>query len=292
MLVKNLNEDYLKKDGLANKTIKNYLYQLRKIKELAGDLSILRDKAKIKRIILSNFSKYPNLYFNVLVIICKGYYGEEHKVSKYYTKLLQKFHYKPTNKLNNKEKELFISHEELVKILDNINYKEFQKEKQIRNYLLLCLYVYQPPRRNIYKDIINIFRKRNIDKLDPKFNYVYFPEQIFIFNDHKSKKTFGQQRIPINKKLMDVINFYNARTNRKNKYLLGNKTIENSNYSRLLKNTSNKYFEKKLTSQMYRKIYISYRQKDTLKNLEDIKKLGHSPNVSNSYYNKNIENEI
>jgi len=297
MLVKKLQEKYLYNPDLAENTIKTYIYNLNKIKKHMGDLSIIRDKGKIKKMILTNelFNKYPYIFFNILLLICRKHYGENHMTSKYYTKLMKKHHKnnENTNELTEKEEKLMMPFSELEEIINKVNYNDFQKIKDLRNFLLVSLYIRNPPRRLIYRNIINIFKKTDINKLDNKFNYVDYHNKTFIFNNHKSKKKFNRQIIKINDELFKVIDLYNQRTNYKNKYLLGDKEIAGPNFTRLLKRVSKLYFNKELSVGMYRKIYISSIHEETFKGVEDINKLGHTVSTSSRYYNKNIsENEI
>lgn len=293
MKVKNLQDKYLEDENIAESTLKTYIFNLNKIKKHMGEYSILKDKAKIKKHILTNqlFNNYPYIYFNILFKICKSYYGANHNVSLYYNKLLKKHHNqdKNTNELTEKERNLWVNYPKLLSIINNVDYKNIQKIKDLRNFLLISLYILNPPRRLIYKDMINIFKKQNINNLDKNYNYIYYPDRIFIINLHKSKKSIGQQIIGIDDKLMKIIDLYNKRTNKKNKYLLGDTAIKAPNLTRLLKRISKQYFNKELSSSIYRKIYITYKHKETFKNVEDINRLGHSISTSSKYYNKNIE---
>jgi len=293
MKVKNLQNKYLEDENIVESTLKTYIFKLNKIKKHMGEYSVLKDKAKIKRYILTNelFNNYPYIYFNILFKICKRYYGANHNVTLYYNKLLKKHHNqdKNNNQLTDKEKKLWISYPKLLSIINNVDYKSIEKIKDLRNFLLISLYILNPPRRLIYRDMINIFRKKNINNLDKNYNYIYYPDKIIIINNHKSKKSIGQQIIPIDEKLMKIIDFYNKRTNKKNKYILGDTAIKAPNLTRLLKRVSKQYFNKELSSSMFRKIYTTHKHKDTFKNIEDINRLGHSISTSSKYYNKNIE---
>jgi len=296
MKVKNLQDKFLQDENIAESTLKTYIFNLNKIKKHMPEYSVLKDKAKIKRYILTNelFNNYPYIYFNILFKICKNYYGNFHNVTLYYNKLLKKHHNqdKNNNQLTDKEKELWVNYPKLLSIINNVDYKSIEKIKDLRNYLLISLYILNPPRRLIYRNMINIFKKQNINKLDDKYNYIYYPDKILIINNHKSKKSIGRQIIEIDDKLMKIINLYNKRTGKKNKYLLGDNPIKAPNLTRLLKSISKIYFGKPLSASMFRKIYTTYKHKGTFKNIEDINKLGHSISTSSRYYNKNIENEV
>ncbi len=139
MKIKNLQSKYLEDENIAESTLKTYIFNLNKIKKHMGHYSVLKDKAKIKKMILTNelFNNYPYIYFNILFKITKNYYGANHKVSLYYNKLMRKHHNqdKTTNELTDKEKELWVNYPKLLSIINSVDFYNIEKIKDLRNYL-------------------------------------------------------------------------------------------------------------------------------------------------------------
>lgn len=106
--------------------------------------------------------------------------------------------------------------------LKKITRKHIKNNPGSQNTLVSALYTYQPPTRLDY----NAMEIVKSDKdLDPKQNYLLIKSarnKVFIFNDYKTSKKYGQTRIPVSKELNAVINKF-LKLNAGRKYLLQQK---------------------------------------------------------------------
>ena len=189
-------------------------------------------------------------------------------------------------KMNQKQKENWISTEEIKEKYDSIsaiaismlNKKKMMNESFIMEFLLMCFLsgIFIAPRRSLDYSEMKI---RNYDiKTDN-----YYKGNKFFFNKYKTVKNYGTQSIEVPKQLNDLLKKW-IKINERD-YMLyssnGNK-INPPQITRIL----NKVFEKKISTSMLRHIYLT----DTYKDIPEINKMenlakdmGHSVSTAMEY---------
>lgn len=151
--------------------------------------------------------------------------------------------------------------------------------QELQDYIILSLYngLYIPPRRS--KDYTE-FKIADIDKdVD---NYLI--KNTFVFNNYKTKKTYGQQKVTIPNTLLYILKKWIA-INPTN-YLLFDKN-DNKLTSVKLNQRLNKIFNKHASVNQMRKTYMSGKYSDLIDTnkemLQDFKDMGSSTAQQNIY---------
>ena len=298
----------MEEKGLSKSSIELYLKNVKKLNDDKPILNFafLKDIENIKK----KLEKYkPNTIRNYYISISSvlSLAGDSYK------KLHQEYHNKmmELNKdLNKKEKmevktdeqkKNWISQEEVKNTLDDLKQKveKFKNDKKITkyeydtllNYLVLALYVLNPPRRNKDYQIMMMFRNYK-DDLNENYNYLDVDNKQFIFRNYKTEKTHGEQIIPINDDLMSIINLYIKHYPQKlNKKFyvpfLVNYKGEPLTKINDITNILNKIFDKKIGSSMLRKIYLTEKYSDVKKeSKKDAELMAHSQSVQMNNYVK------
>ena len=188
---------------------------------------------------------------------------------------------------NNKQKENWLSTEEIQKIYDDleIKTKPLWKKKDlttkellhIQDFVILSLFTLIPPRRSL--DYIE-FKINNINT--NKDNYI--KGNSLVFNTFKTSKQKGTQKINIPKELKNILTKYIKLISDKSDYLIFNnkfKQLSTPNFTLRL----NKIFgNKKVSVNMIRHIYLSEKHSDNLKDMkQDFADMGSSLQQSNVY---------
>tara|TARA_R110000796_G_scaffold26581_2_gene73751 strand:+ start:282 stop:1211 length:930 start_codon:yes stop_codon:yes gene_type:complete len=290
---------------LSKITVKNYLSQLQKIKNI-----------DISQVYLVKFAskKYKPLSFkntvNAIIKYIKLTDENNIKLIDQYLELsdyLSELDIINPNIKTDKEQLKWTKFENLLKVLNNYyleiikynilnrKYDELNKSNKtiLLNYIILSLYLLQPPRRvQDYSKclIVNYDVPRN-----NKYNYLIIKnDQVlhFEFNQYKSKAKFGKQIINIKDKLKIVLNNY-IKIVYENKpiYLLlyNNKPITANNLSKKITNIFiNSYLNKSISVNIIRHIYITnVLGTDELDKMENKKKMayemGHGLNTQQKY---------
>lgn len=73
-------------------------------------------------------------------------------------------------------------------------------------YLIVSLYVLQPPRRN--GDYLEMLVVPSYEKSDKKANYLDLSKMEFVYEKYKTSKAYGEQKFPVNAELKQVISLY------------------------------------------------------------------------------------
>lgn len=201
---------------------------------------------------------------------------------------------KPSNHYNEKQKANLMTMTEIDKIRDNmlagIKPGDFTKRinyDTLLDHMILSLYTLQPPRRNEFFDMVIA---KSLTELDDSHNWLLWTpkKKEFIFQRYKTAKTYGSERMTIDKRLVDIIKNYLkyrdqiALPGNKNflvKY--GNQNFENSNdITRRL----NRALGKNIGASMLRHIYLSEKYGSVIKMMEkDAGALGHSTEQQREY---------
>ena len=158
-------------------------------------------------------------------------------------------------------------------------------------YLISCLYTLMPPRRiKDYSNMYYITSKNN--KREKEKNYFCLKEKCFIFNNYKTKKTYGEQIIKVNEELYKILEKYINKKNKKNGDIL--LEIKNDKYDnkikRLLKDSLGCGVDN------IRHSFISYTYSKKLLSIQEIQELsdlmGHSIKTHLGYRKNFNENPI
>ena len=97
------------------------------------------------------------------------------------------------------ERELQMSWDEVLEVYEKLKENNDQGFLHYRDYLLLSLYVLEPPRRNDYA------RVPVVDRCANSGNYLLYPSCIFYLNEYKTSKKYGGQVISFNQPLTSII---------------------------------------------------------------------------------------
>ena len=189
------------------------------------------------------------------------------------------------------QKENWINKDDLDKLYNVLRHNAkllYQKEnksasdfQQIQDYIIISLYggEYIPPRRS--KDYVNL-KIKNIDH-----NENYIEKNEFVFNDYKTAKTYGEQRVKIPTELKRILNKW-IKINPTD-YLLFDisyKPLSNVKLNQRL----NKLFGKKVGVNQMRKTFLSTKYGDLIDKKNelaiDFEKMGSSRNQENIYIKK------
>jgi hypothetical protein len=141
-------------------------------------------------------------------------------INSYYKSIMEKekalFDNKPKNEMNDKQKENWITwddvkniHNEMKDKIDKLTPELLESSKSTRDlyeeYILLSLYVKYPPRRNADYYLMKI---DNDNKMDEDFNYYRPKTKTFVFHQFKTVKSYGPEKLPVNNTLSKILNKY------------------------------------------------------------------------------------
>jgi len=226
-------------------------------------------------------------------------------VLKYYYDIMMNFNkeLKDQTKKSDSEINNWMTQDEIKTIYDNLknNVSNINNKKlliddynKVLDYMLLSLYLLNPPRRN--KDYQNMKIIKVYNKNMPNdINYLDLTNNKFIFNNYKTNKTYKQQIFDINDDLKNVILFYlkfhpNKKELKDKKITFfivdynGNNFKNTNDITRRL----NKIFNKNIGVSMLRKIYLTDKYKNTNDEMkEDAQAMGTSTNAIENNYIKN-----
>lgn len=156
--------------------------------------------------------------------------------------------------------------------------------------LILSLFYITVPRRNADYLLMKVIDNDEIPD-DDNYNYLDLKNKKFIFNRYKTARTYKQQIIGIPEELFKIIkNYIDINDIKINEYLLINpKTGQNFTSQNAITVILNRLFEKKVSSSMLRKLFLTTKYSDTTNELDnDATKMGTSSSVIRSNYIKKI----
>jgi hypothetical protein len=163
----------------------------------------------------------------------------------------------------------------------NIMTEEYNK---LLSYVVLSLYVLQPPRRNLdYLKMLAVSKYKGNENKD--FNYFDIGDQKMIFNNYKTKGTYQSQEIDVDDKLFIILCSWIK------KFKIRYYILQKLDGSELDKNGITKIlykiFNKKIGSSLLRNIYLTDKYSDQNKEkIKDSQMMGTSTNVIDSNYVK------
>lgn len=300
----------LKEKGLTDSSIKLYIRNLEKLND---DLPLKNFKfLDNTENILAKLKDYkPNTMRGYLISITAvlSCFKDEKKFKKlydiYFKYMMDKakeIKEKPTEEMNDAQKENWLSWDKVKEKFDELKSKveSFINNKEINehqynlllSYVVLSLYVYNPPRRNKDYQLMNIIKNYS-DVLPINRNYLSFDDSEFIFNVFKTAKKEGQVKIKFEEDMKKVINQYL----KFHPLIKGKKLAKTSNIPFLvyfdgkefdsvnaITRILNKVFGKKVGSSMLRHIFLTDKYGDDLKEKEkDAKMMSHSISTQQAY---------
>ena len=153
------------------------------------------------------------------------------------------------------------------------------QEKLLQSYIILSLFVLQPPRRSLdYTQMVVV--PSYDENMDKKFNYFDLKSKKFHFCNYKTAGTYKTQTVPVSDKLYTLLKKY-----RKAGLLLqrNDKALTSPDITHVL----NKVFDKKVSVNMLRNIFLSSKFGNESKELtQDVADMGTSVNSAMHQYIK------
>lgn len=208
------------------------------------------------------------------------------------------------NEMSETQKANWVDWEDVKSIFSTLkeNVEKFINNKEINetqynyllSYVILSLYLFNPPRRNLdYQKMFLVKKFDNGDSTLPNTdNYLDYENQQFIFNVYKTSKKEGQQKIAISDDLFDIIKQYLKhhpllKGKKPGKipipflvYYKGSRLDKVNSITRIL----NKIFGKAVGSSMLRHSFLSSKYSDVLKQQkQDSEAMGHSLATQKDY---------
>jgi len=188
---------------------------------------------------------------------------------------------------NDKEIENWITKDELFEIYNtlkkdtNVLFRKKNKKmadlQDIQSFVMLSLFVLLPPRRAMDFSELKI---KNIDKTKDNF----IKGSNLVFNIYKTSKHKGQQSIKVPKELKSILNKW-IKNNTTDYLLFDNKG--NKLTSVKINQRFKKLFGKSFSVNMFRKLYLSDKYADTMKDMKSMEKdmvsMGSSKSQVNHY---------
>ena len=296
---------YLKTKQITESSLKVYIANLTRLNNGVFPKSyvFLKDVEKI----VEKLEKYkPNTRRAYLISIVTALKNPKQKklYDKYYP-LLDEYNKAGAN--NNTKSETqeknWITQDEVKEIYNKMTeeIKPLLQQKkvtsseytQLLNWVILSLYVTQPPRRNKDYQLAHLLNGRQ--GTDTQFNYLNMGDEIWSFNNYKTKGTYQCQEIKATPEIMSVIKsflpFHPLIKQFKKKdseipFLVNypGEPIKQSNY---ITKVLNKIFGKKIGVSMLRNIFLTDKYSDKAKEMkEDASNMGTSVGTIESQYIK------
>jgi len=312
--------DKLKKRGLTDSSIHLYVRNLEKLHDNLP-LKNLKFLDNTDNIISKLVDYKPNTkrgYLISIVTTLNCFKEDNKKIAKTYKiyydnmmNLAKEIKSTPSDKMNDAQKENWLSwdkvkekFEELKKKVEGfINNKEINNHQYdiLLSYVVLSLYVYNPPRRNKDYQLMNIVKDYS-DVLPTDMNYLSLDDNEFIFNVFKTAKKEGQVKIKFNDDLKKVITQYI----KFHPLIKGKKLAKTSNLPFLvyfdgkpftsvnsITRILNKLFDANIGSSMLRHIFLTDKYGSVAKEQEkDAKAMGHSVSMAREYIKNDDDEDI
>lgn len=291
-----------KKPELSESSIKTYSFVIKSLnKRMYGDdkIDVERFRKDKSKIIEDMSNQKPNVIrtaLSALILLT----GDEDFRSLLNKKIKEQKEALSNNEMNDKQKENWVSEEDIKKKLEelrkqaNIFYKKKsltpQELQRLQDYIILAIMggVYIAPRRSLdYTEMM-------IDDLPRNRNNVnYIENGSFIFNVYKTAKTYGEQKLKIPLTLKNIIKKW--KTKNPTDYLFFDIRHNKLTPIKLNQRLNCIFDGKKVGSTALRRTYLTEKYEDTINEMkdlsEDMKKMGSSKNQVNHYV-KNTDKNI
>ena len=275
--------------GLKDSSKKLYLSQLMKLNDgkEPSNYKFLQDTEAIEK----KLEKYSTNSKRTFYIAIVSFLPEKNKIRKFYFDKMMEINKatRDNTDKSQKQKDNWLSQEEVQAVWEKLKAdtepimlkKKLNDDetKKLQSYVILSLYVLQPPRRSMDYTQMVVIPKYD-ENLDKAFNYLSLKDKMFYFNNYKTAGTYKTQSIPINDELFNLLKKY-----RKSGLLLQNDTkpLTSPQMTVIL----NKIFGKKVAVSMLRNIYMTSKYGEESNALiKDAHDLGTSVSVAQSNYIK------
>lgn len=297
----------LQKKKISPSSLKLYLANLKRLNGgvLPKSITFLKNVETILEKIKDYKPNTRRSYLISIVSLLRDEPKQKKLYDKYYA-LLDEYNkdLKTQNTKSDTQKENWIEQDEIKEIYNTLTEKVsplFSQKKiskteyeLLLSWVVLSLYVLNPPRRNIdYLMMVLTHKYTPVKEGEDTKNYLDLPENQFIFTQYKTKGTYKTQIIDVPFNLMQVISKYSmfhplAKELKKKTaqipFLVDyeGKPFTNSNaITRIL----NKIFGKRVGSSMLRNIYLTDKYANKVDELkEDATAMGTSSNtIENNY---------
>ena len=313
-------KDILKvRPNLKPRSIEQYVSQLSRLQNMfdadSGDFNFLGDFDKVKK----GLSEYNYLsqrnYINAIIVLLMAL-NIDKKLVDQYVKLRDKFNDEYNEKnltgvISDKQEPNFTTTDEIFRMLDMMkdDLKDTdetnlsKKEKQLlQAFVLFSIYARYPLRndtagmRSITGGKFNKLSQK--EKTENNFLIVERDRMYFLLTDYKTSKNYGTLEIDIkDKELKSILkNWIKIQGYGILFKTSTDKPITRIELSKIFLKYSEKYLNKKISTNLLRKIYLSSKYavedglQDQLKNLEaDNKVMMHSKNVALADYIKKAQ---
>ena len=294
--------ELLEAKGLSDKTIQYYLdraYRLNNNKKFTS-IKFLRDTTIIIPLLKENLSTATQKSYSGTLITLLGLYPN--KLNKKAIDIYKNFISKKEmdqyileqDKKTEKQSENWLNLDDLLeiknKLTEQIEQINFEKKLNQKEYLtilknfILSLYLNLAPRRSSDYTLMKIGPDE-----DENYNYINLEKKELIFNQYKTKKTYGKQIIDIsnNKELLEDLNLYLKYRKSDNDFLLIKSNGKPFNQTNDMTKTLNQIFGKKISTQMLRNIYLTSKYGNVKTDLkQDVSEMGTSMKCALNIYSK------
>jgi len=291
--------------NLKPNTINQYIVQLNKIRKEfdADDLKFITKIKEVEdKVSEKHFTSQRNLYNAIIVYLMA--IDEDKDIIKEYSDIRDKLNEKyeeeqQSGKISEKQGKNFVDISEIQKMIDEMEkevktYKKKEsltsKQKQLLKAYTLFNILIRIPTRNDQAGMILISKKmynklKEEDKKKDNFLLMEKTSMKFIYNVYKTSKKYAENIVDIQKDLEKILRMY-IRLNKINSGEVLFPMTKNAQ-SQLLLKMSQKYMGKRISSTMIRKIYLSSKYGDTLKEMKkDAKMMGHDTATAQKVYVK------
>ena len=258
-------------DGLSKNTIQMYMTKLRILNnnEPFTSLAFLKkvDAIKAKLESIQNDNTRKSYIASIVAVLNRQTDASSKKANEKYKTMFMKersiFADKQalgekseTQKANWLEQDevVAIHHklDEKVQAIENKTKLTEKEHKMVEDWLLLSLYVLQPPRRNADYYMMKIGMGT-----DKNFNYVCLDKGVYMFNNYKTKNAYGSEEMPIPDKMKSIFKQYFEMTGLKTgDFLLFQKDTRRTS-SNVITKALNRILGKKVGASMLRHIFLT-----------------------------------
>jgi hypothetical protein len=291
--------------GLSDKTIQYYLdraYRLNNKKKFTS-IKFLRDTNIIIPLLKENLSTATQKSYSGTLITLLDLYPNKlnKKAIDIYKNFISKEdmdqYIQEQDKKTEKQADNWLNLDELLQIKNKLNEQikqiNFEKKLNQKEYLtilknfILSLYLNLAPRRSSDYTLMKIGPDE-----DESYNYLNLDKKELIFNQYKTKKTYGKQIIDIsnNKELLEDLDLYLKYRKSDNDFLLIKSNGKPFNQTNDMTKTLNQIFGKKISTQMLRNIYLTSKYGSVKTDLkQDVSEMGTSMKCALNIYSKDCK---
>jgi len=258
--------------GISESSKKLYLSNLKRLNDGVdpSNYKFLENTKSIEEKI-EKYSRNTKRTYYISII---NYLPEKSKVRKfYYDKMMEinKSTRDNTDK-SDKQKANWMTQKEVLEIYEKLKLEATPLMKKdptndaVLKYIVLSLYVLQPPRRSV--DYTNMYVVPMYSSQDKTHNYLSLKDKTFYFNVYKTSSTYSTQEVKVNDTLFKIVKQYC-----KDGLLLkkNGKPLTSPQMTHLL----NSIFGKKISVSMLRSIYLTDKYGDEQAKMKQDCRHGH-----------------